>query len=103
MKEQQENEGSPGMPKQTTLHTVLTAMALMAGLGSAAAQDYPNRPITLVVPFPPGGSTTIVARIVADKMSEVLGQSIVVDNRGGAGGTVASRAQSKSAGDGDSV
>jgi tripartite-type tricarboxylate transporter receptor subunit TctC len=91
------------MPKLRILRTVLTAMALIAGLASAAAQDYPSRPITLVVPFPPGGSTTIVARIVADKMSEVLGQSIVVDNRSGAGGTVASRAVSKTAGDGYTI
>src|SRR5260370_30795954 len=87
------------MPKLRTLRSVLPAMALLAGLGSAAAQDYPNRPITLVVPFPPGGSTTIVARIVADKMSEALGQSIVVDNRGGAGRTIPRRAGSKSAPD----
>ena len=67
------------------------------------AQDYPNRPITLIVPFPPGGSTTIVGRIIADKMSEVLGQSTVVDNRGGAGGTIGSRAVAKSAGDGYTI
>jgi tripartite-type tricarboxylate transporter receptor subunit TctC len=83
------------------------AAALMAGVfllaAPAVAQDYPNRPITLIVPFPPGGSTTIVGRIVADKMSEVLGQSIVVDNRGGAGGTIGSRAVAKSAGDGYTI
>jgi tripartite-type tricarboxylate transporter receptor subunit TctC len=64
------------------------------------SRRIPNRPITLIVPFPPGGSTTIVGRIVADKMSEALGQSIVVDNRGGAGGTIGSRAVAKSAPDG---
>jgi tripartite-type tricarboxylate transporter receptor subunit TctC len=87
------------------LLAALTAGLAMAGLGSipASAQDYPNRPITLVVPFPPGGSTTIVGRIIADKMSEVLGQSIVVDNRGGAGGSIGSRAVSKSAPDGYTI
>ena len=90
-------------PRSVAFYGVLAATALIAALGGAAAQDYPNRPITLVVPFPPGGSTTIVARIVADKMSELLGQSIVVDNRGGAGGTVASRAVSKSAPDGYTI
>src|SRR3979490_695575 len=79
--------------------SILLAAALVAGVGlqaaPAAAQAVPSRPIPLVVPFPPGGSTTIVARIVADKMSEALGQSIVIDNRGGAGGTIGSRAGSK--------
>jgi tripartite-type tricarboxylate transporter receptor subunit TctC len=85
----------------------LFAAALAAALGMQAAplfaQDYPNRPITLIVPFPPGGSTTIVGRIVADKMGEALKQSIVVDNRGGAGGTIGSRAVAKSPPDGYTI
>jgi tripartite-type tricarboxylate transporter receptor subunit TctC len=92
------------MPWPRSLHKVLLAALIAAlGAGAAAAQDYPSRPITLVVPFPPGGSTTIVARIVADKMSEALGQSIVVDNRGGAGGTVGSRAVARSQADGYTI
>ena len=86
------------MPKMTRLAILLAALLGIAI--PAAAQDYPNRPITLVVPFPPGGSTSIVARIVADKLAEGLGQSIVIDNRGGAGGTVGTRAVAKSAPDG---
>jgi tripartite-type tricarboxylate transporter receptor subunit TctC len=78
----------------------LLAMLLAAGLGPAAAQTYPARPITLVVPFAPGGSASTMARSVADKMSETLGQQIVIDNRGGAGGTVATRAVAKAAPDG---
>jgi tripartite-type tricarboxylate transporter receptor subunit TctC len=69
-------------------------------LDSATAQTYPNRTITLIIPFPPGGSTSIVGRVIADKMSQLLGQSIVVDNRGGAGGTVGTKAAAKSDPDG---
>jgi tripartite-type tricarboxylate transporter receptor subunit TctC len=95
------------MPKLRSPLSALLAPALLAAVAMlatpACGQDYPNRPITLVVPFPPGGSTTIVARIVADKMSEALGQSIIVDNRGGAGGTIGTRAVSKAAPDGYTI
>lgn len=67
------------------------------------ADDYPNRPITLIVPFPPGGSTTVMARNVADKMAVALGQPIVVDNRGGAGGTIGTRIAAKAAPDGYTI
>lgn len=82
----------------------LFALALLAVLSvPGRAQDYPNRPITLVVPFPPGGSTTIVARSITDKLAELLGQQIIVDNRGGAGGTIATRAVSKADADGYTI
>ncbi len=76
------------------------ALALSGPLVPAQAQTYPNRPITLVIPFAPGGSTTIVGRGIADKMSELLGEKVVVDNRPGAGGTVGTRAVAKSEPDG---
>jgi len=79
---------------------VLAVCGVLAAAGSAVAQSYPTRPITLVVPFAPGGSASTAARSVADKMSETLGQQIVIDNRGGAGGTVATRAVAKAPPDG---
>src|SRR5262245_13891394 len=81
----------------------LAALAALAivGLGPAAgAQDYPSRPIMLIVPFPAGGSTTVMARIIADKLSATLGQQVVVDNRVGAGGTLGTRAVATRAPDG---
>ena len=81
----------------------LTCLTLAAMLAPAAAQDYPNRPVTLIVPFPPGGSTTVMARNVADKMAATLGQQVVVDNRGGAGGTLGTRVVAKAAPDGYTI
>ena len=60
-------------------------LGLNAAIDSARAQNYPARAITLVIPFAPGGSTSIVGRGIADKMSELLGEKVVVDNRPGAG------------------
>ena len=75
-------------------------VALGIGGGVAGAETYPSRTITFVVPFPPGGSTSLVARVIADRMSQLLGQSIIVDNRGGAGGTVGAKSVAKSEADG---
>jgi tripartite-type tricarboxylate transporter receptor subunit TctC len=83
-----------------SLAIVPLALCLGGNFGVARAQSYPNRTITLVIPFPPGGSTSIVGRVIADKMSQLLGQSIIVDNRGGAGGTVGTKAVMKSDPDG---
>jgi tripartite-type tricarboxylate transporter receptor subunit TctC len=68
--------------------------------GSAAAQAYPTKPIRLMVPFPPGGSTDIVARIVAQKLGAQLGQQLVIENRGGAGGTLGTAVVAKAPPDG---
>ena len=78
----------------------LVALVAIAAPLAAAAQNYPTRPVVLVSPFPPGGSVSLVARIVAEKMGETLGQSIVVENRGGAGGTIGARSVAKSPPDG---
>jgi tripartite-type tricarboxylate transporter receptor subunit TctC len=88
------------METLTMCRIVLAVCGVLAAAGPAVAQSYPTRPITLVVPFAPGGSASTAARSVADKMSETLGQQIVIDNRGGAGGTVATRAVAKSPPDG---
>src|SRR5580693_6026128 len=67
--------------------TILAASVFIAG--SAAAQTYPDHPITLLVPFPPGGATDAIARIIQDPMQKSLGQPIVIENIGGAGGMIA--------------
>jgi tripartite-type tricarboxylate transporter receptor subunit TctC len=68
----------------------LTALVLAAVSWDARAQSYPSRPITVVVPFPAGGPSDVVARIVTEQMGTILGQSMVIENVGGAGGTIGS-------------
>jgi tripartite-type tricarboxylate transporter receptor subunit TctC len=67
---------------------VALALAMVAGLAGAQAQTFPSRSLTLVVPFPPGGSTDAAARIMAERMRAPLGQPIVIENVGGAGGSI---------------
>jgi tripartite-type tricarboxylate transporter receptor subunit TctC len=83
------------------LFGVIAATLTLVGVsGLAHAQSYPNRAITLVIPFAPGGSTSIVGRVIADKVSEILNEKVIVDNRPGAGGTVGTKAVAKSDPDG---
>ena len=70
---------------------------------TAMAQTYPSKPIKMIVPFPAGGTTDIVARIVAQKMSESMGQAVTVDNRGGAGGAIGADLMAKAAPDGYTI
>jgi tripartite-type tricarboxylate transporter receptor subunit TctC len=80
------------------------ACALAALVAATAhAQTYPSRPLRLIVPFPPGGSTDILARALGQKLSEGLAQPVVIDNRGGAGGTIGSEAAAKSSPDGYTI
>ena len=84
----------------TKLARHLCAAMLMALAGTALAQTYPNRPIKLIAPYPPGGTTDIVARAVGVKLGEALGQSVIVENKTGAGGLIGHDFVAKAAPDG---
>ena len=79
------------------------AGVLLAGIVGANAQGFPSRTITLIVPFPPGGSTDVAARIMAEKMRPILGQPIVIENVGGAGGSIAVGRVARAAPDGYTI
>ena len=93
----------------TNMRTLLNAAAAAAMLlamtatGHAAEQSFPSRPLRIVVPFPAGGTTDVVARLVAQRMSESMAQQVLVDNRGGAGGTIGADIVAKSAPDGHTL
>jgi tripartite-type tricarboxylate transporter receptor subunit TctC len=80
---------------------MLSAAGALLGLTtSATAQDYPSKPVRLIIPFPPGGSNDVVGRMIATKLGERLGKQIVVDNRGGAGGVIGTEVTANAAPDG---
>lgn len=91
-------------PVATSLHQVLCAsllvLAALCGIAPAASAAYPDKPIRLIVPFPPGGAADVMARGMAQRLGQELGQQVVIDNRGGAGGTTAAEAAVKSPADG---
>jgi tripartite-type tricarboxylate transporter receptor subunit TctC len=97
--------GSPHQEAQSQGRVIAAALiaVLLVAATPLAAQDYPSRPITLVVPFPAGGGNDALARTVAERMSKTLGQQVVVENRSGAGGTVATRAVAKTTPDGYTI
>jgi len=86
--------------KLTLLALALTMAAAAIGGGRAIAQDYPSKVITIVVPYPPGGGVDMLARVVAEKLSAGLKTQVVVDNRGGGGGTQGTRSVAKAEPDG---
>jgi len=85
------------------LNLLLIGLCAALAPGLACAQDFPNRPIHLIVPFPPGGPNDIIARTVAQRMSEILKQPIIIDNRGGQGGVLGTDQIAKSAPDGYTI
>ena len=84
-------------------HWAAAALAVVAGITGVQAQSFPSRQITLVVPFPPGGSTDVTARIMAERMRPILGQPVIIENVGGAGGTIAVGRVARSAPDGYTI
>lgn len=95
---------TPDRPAVKQRRQALVAMAAFAATswlpGAAIAQNYPTKPITIVVPFPAGGTTDILARIVGQYMSRDLNQAVVIDNRGGAGGNLGAQAVARAPADG---
>jgi len=88
------------LTRRKLLHLVAGVLALPALPGIARAQSFPNRPITLIVPYPPGGPTDTIARLLAERMRGSLGQPVVIENVSGAGGNIGVGRVAKAAGDG---
>jgi tripartite-type tricarboxylate transporter receptor subunit TctC len=82
------------------LKRLLTAAACMLVAGAALAQTYPAKPVRMIVGFPPGGGTDVVARVISQKLTEWWGQAVTVENRAGATGTIGADVVAKSAPDG---
>jgi tripartite-type tricarboxylate transporter receptor subunit TctC len=78
----------------------LAATLLLGGVLNAAAQDYPTKPITMIVPFPAGGGVDVIGRIVGEKLSAAVGQPVIIDNRAGAAGVIGTRVATRAAPDG---
>src|SRR6185369_16110117 len=100
--------GSPQYHQGDFMHRRFLISAALAATsfgiaGTAWAQAYPNKPVRLVVPFAPGGTTDIVARVVSDKIGQQLGQTMIVENKAGVGSSIGANEIAKSAPDGYSL
>lgn len=90
--------------RRTALHlAMLVALTSLAVAPSVSAAAYPDKPIKMIVPFPPGGAADVIGRVMAQKLTGVLGQPVIVDNRGGAGGNIGADAVAKAAPDGYTI
>ncbi|MGY6270734.1 tripartite tricarboxylate transporter substrate binding protein [Achromobacter denitrificans] len=88
------------MKKRNCIAGVFLALGMALAASAAHAAGYPDKPVTLVVPYPPGGATDVIARLIAEKLPAAWGQQVIVNNRPGAGTTVAAEAVARSPGDG---
>jgi len=90
---------------RVTVTALMTGALVLACAAAfpAAAQDYPTRPITMIVPYPPGGGVDVMGRLIGQKLSVALGQQVVIENRGGAGGMIGTRDAAKAAPDGYTI
>src|SRR5215831_12965070 len=88
------------LPRRKFLHLAAGASALPAISRFARAQTYPSRPITMIVPYPPGGLTDVIGRILAEGMRTSLGQSVIIENIGGANGSIGTGRVARAASDG---
>src|SRR6476660_6412207 len=86
--------------RSAMLKTLCAIAALIAFAGTASAQTYPTKPVTMIIPFAAGGPTDVLGRIMAQRMSEILGQQVVVENVGGAGGMTGAKRVADAAPDG---
>jgi tripartite-type tricarboxylate transporter receptor subunit TctC len=82
------------------IHVLLASIAVLAGASVVSAEEFPSRPVTMLVPFAAGGPTDTIARVIADRMGKSLGQAVVIENLTGAGGTIAAGRVARAAADG---
>lgn len=94
------HNNEPRIHLKKSLYALLTAGLLAMLPGHASAQGYPNKPIRIVIPFAPAGPADMIGRLTGQKLSEILGQPVIIDNRGGAGGNLGAAVVAKAAADG---